>query len=448
MTSLVGISLLGQTFVQDPNPLFVKINGVAIGESSQFGYNTLTNMNITSLLFQAIQDSNVVCIVYNWTSGVGYLKSGFNLSVSSDSKLAPGYTTFVLNSKVSHFYKPIPPVVSSFVKWNASKSQFEINGNKFVPVGFNAFYLGLLQETNYYPNHKQIEEAFIAANKLSATVIRSHTLGISCGSPVSLLPNGNGNGSLNNTAWDSIDYAFYCAKKYNVKLICPLLDVYNYYNGSYQVFTDTYNISKNSFFTDFRAINDFKSYIHNWLNHKNAYTNILIKNSPELAFIETGNEFNIRPAATSYIYPPQSWIQDITTYIKSQTLNILVLDGSDEGLGGSVSNDFNITTVDCFTNHFYWEDYTRLNSTIAKCKNLGKPMIIGEYSSQFGQDFFNAIENAGINGSAFWSLYPSTVSHNDGYTLSWVSTNEAQLVLLSNHMRRMQNLPQITSLAF
>ena len=105
--SLVGVTLLGNTFQQDPNPKWVKINNVAIGESQQYGYSTAnSNGDIGGLLSKLSQDPKVVVVIYNWTTNIAYTKSGFNLTVSGDYALANGYTTFVLNSKVPLFYNP------------------------------------------------------------------------------------------------------------------------------------------------------------------------------------------------------------------------------------------------------------------------------------------------------------------------------------------------------
>lgn len=107
--SLVGVNLLGNSFQQDPNPLWVKINNVAIGDSHQYGYKIIQNTNIGQLLNYALSDSNIVCVVYNWATGTAYTKIGFNLNVNSDSNSAPGYTTFIVKSKISNFYKSSNP---------------------------------------------------------------------------------------------------------------------------------------------------------------------------------------------------------------------------------------------------------------------------------------------------------------------------------------------------
>ena len=104
----------------------------------------------------------------------------------------------------------------SFVKLVGTN--FFVGTEKFVPVGFNAYWL-VLDETYTYPSKYRIEEMFQVAKKMSATTIRAHTLGHSSGKSSSLRPNGN---LLNTAAWNSIDYAFSMARKYNVRLITPL----------------------------------------------------------------------------------------------------------------------------------------------------------------------------------------------------------------------------------
>jgi len=113
----------------------------------------------------------------------------------------------------------------SFVKLVGTN--FFFGSEKFVPVGFNAYWLGL-DETYTYPSKYRIEEMFQVAQKMSATAIRAHTLGHSSGKSSSLRPYGN---TLNAAAWNTIDYAFSMARKYNIRLITPLTDTYWWYNG-------------------------------------------------------------------------------------------------------------------------------------------------------------------------------------------------------------------------
>lgn len=335
------------------------------------------------------------------------------------------------------------PTGVDFVKWNQGELQFQYESRKFVPVGFNAYWLGITEEQQY-PEKAQVEEIFKAARDMGATVIRSHTLGISSGAANSIRQPGN---VVNDNAWDSIDYAFSLARQYDIKLICPLLDAYYWYNGNYGDFSADYGISKESFFTDRRCIDDFKEYVQIWLNHKNSYTGISIKDSPEIFAIETGNEFNLRPENNAY--PPKNWLIEITEYIKELDQNHMILHGTDEPLGRE--DDFNINSLDIFTGHFYGEDYDRIRYGASESMNKMKPYIIGESSSKFGDSWYRNIEVIpNMLGTLVWSMYPhydgtsngGRVPHEDGYTI-WYDTqteeNTRFIDTISRHFEIMKN---------
>jgi endo-1,4-beta-mannosidase len=339
---------------------------------------------------------------------------------------------------------PAPTGISGeFVSWDSVNMEFKYNSRKFVPVGFNAYWLGITEEQEY-PAKAQVEEIFKAARDMGATVIRSHTLGISSGSGNSLRQPGN---IVNEGAWDSVDYAFSLAKQYNIKLICPMLDAYYWYNGNYGDFSSDYGIQKESFFTDRRCIDDFKEYLSIWLNHRNSYTGVQIKDSPEIFAIETGNEFNLRPENNAF--PPKGWLVEISEHIKSIDQSHMILHGTDEPLGQE--DDFNINTLDIFTGHFYGEDYDRIRYGSSEARSKGKPYIIGEASSKFEDSWYRNIEAIpNMMGTFVWSMYPhldgtpsgSRIPHEDGYTI-WYDTqteeNTKFIETISNHFQIMKN---------
>jgi mannan endo-1,4-beta-mannosidase len=319
-----------------------------------------------------------------------------------------------------------------------------LNGQEFKAVGPNIYWLGL-DESYTRPSQKRIEEMFSVSNKMASTVIRSHTIGHSSGSSQSLLENLN-----NMSAWAPIDFSFVLAAKYNIKLICPLTDNYWWYNGNYGDFTAKRGLSKKQFWTDRNVINDFKNYISAWLNHKNQYTGIQIKNDPGLFLIELGNELgNIRNNDNSV--PPKAWLEEISGYIKSLDSNHLVLDGADESLGQS--GDFSVQSLDAFSSHFYGEDFSRLDRDAAAARNVGKPYLTGEYSPFFSGQWFNHIvNNKNISGAVFWSLYGNDdsgvpIQHDDGYTVHYDDPKDAGAILqITNLHRRMRGLPLVNQL--
>lgn len=321
----------------------------------------------------------------------------------------------------------------------------QINGSPFVPVGFNAYWLGFTEEYTYPPT-SHVDEIFTAAVSIGATVIRSHTVGFSSGSPNSLRPSDN---TLNPVAWDPIDYAIYKATETGVKLLIPMTDAYSYYHGSYGDFCATQGIPKDEFWTNPDVRNDFKQYLSVWLDHVNQYTGIKNKDSPAIFALELGNELgNIREGAGSTSVPTQEWISDIVAWIKSIDQNHLVMPGTDEALGGPVSNDFAIPELDVFSAHFYGTDYSRIDYGADTSAGLGKPYIIGEYSSRFDEDWYRNIESRpNVKGTIVWSFYPhdnglpsgNRVPHDDGFTV-WYDDGDAWIIeRLKTHFSNMKN---------
>jgi chitinase len=446
--NLLGRVVLGSTIIQDNNPNWLKLDGVVIGDT--FNYQSYNSGDIGGLLDQVSGDQNVAVLLYNWKTGDAYSKTGFDFNNSADTKINADFTSFIVNRNIDNITSNIGSISisSDFVKWQ--NGQFAINGSKFVPVGFNAYWLGYGEMRDYHTK-PQIEEMFIVASKMKATTIRSHSLGFSNGSPKSLTPTSST--GFNNAAWDSIDYSFATAKKYGIKLIIPLCDGYEWYHGSLGFFTKNRGVDKTQFWTNRDVINDFKSYITAYLNHVNPYTGIAIKDAPEVAMIELGNELgNIRPGAGSNSIPNENWLREISQHIKSIDRNHLVLNSADESLGKS--GDFNVRELDVHRSHFYEFDKWRIEYGANEVKKIGKPYIISEYSSHFGQDWYSYLEsNKDIKGSLVWSFYPHQngyrngpkINHSDGFTLHYPDDND-KLLRLTNHFRKMQGLPTISSL--
>jgi len=330
--------------------------------------------------------------------------------------------------------------LKNFVKWDGR--DFVLNGEKFVPVGFNAYWLGFTEEYSY-PKYSQIEEMFKIAKQIGATVIRSHTLGFSGGSPNSLRPFDN---NLNPNAWDSIDYSFYMANLYNIKLVIPLIDSYDYYHGSYGEFCKTRGLPKNEFWSNQVVRNDFKQYINKWLQHTNKYTGVAFKNDAAIALLELGNELgNIRPNVGSTSIPTEDWIKDISSYIKSIDKNHLVLHGADESLGQN--NDFQIDSLDVYSGHFYGKDYSRIDFGSNSAANVQKAYIIGEYDCHFEKDWFMEIERrTNVKGTILWNVYPhsngyksgSPVPRNDGYTIHYPE-NKLEFDRIQQHFKNLKS---------
>lgn len=452
---LIGKKILGHPFLQDPKPEWIKINGIVLGESKKYSYKTFSSNDIGNLLQNLFKDSKIICVLYNWKNNTAYTKTGFNLNDSNDYAINSDFTTFIRkipsNQSPSVQPPPIqPPTISNFVKWDNNLDNFMYNGKSFYVVGVNVYWLGYT-ENNDYPSKNQVIEMFEVAKRMKSTTIRSHTLGISSGNTNSLRPFNN---TLNQNAWDAIDFAFHTAKQYDIKLICPLTDAYGWANGGYGDFCKSRGIAKQEFWTNMDVRNDFKDFIYKWLNHNNTYDNILIKNNPVLGMIEIGNELgNIREDQGSINVPTKEWLIDITNYIKSIDSNHLILGPCDECLGSDISDDFNVPNIDVYSGHFYSPDYNRIDNGKNNSNKVRKPYIIGEYSSHFADDWFKELEKRNIKGSIWWDLYchqdglngGDKVDHQDGETL-WYPEDKSQLIVISNHFRRLQRLPQVNDL--
>lgn len=211
--------------------------------------------------------------------------------------------------------------------------------NDNIPAG-SGFSVG-------YPEKGQIREAFASAVAMGATTVRSHTLGVSTGTPLSIWPTAS---ATNEAAFDSIDYSIFAARNYGIRLIIPLTDNYNYYHGGKLDFLKWSNLSVNNsaaFYTNPQVIGLYKSYISTVLNHVNTYTGVAYKNDPTIMAWETGNElggYGLKDGP-----PTASWTADITAYIKSIALHHLVIDGSDgltNSTGKLTSHALEVDTVD------------------------------------------------------------------------------------------------------
>ena len=91
--SLIGTSLLNNTFIQDPKANWIKINNVALGQSDKFCHQVIQHFDVGNLLDTV--DKETVVVVYNWHNGIAFTKTGFDINDHNDSALNVGYTSFV-----------------------------------------------------------------------------------------------------------------------------------------------------------------------------------------------------------------------------------------------------------------------------------------------------------------------------------------------------------------
>jgi mannan endo-1,4-beta-mannosidase len=97
-----------------------------------------------------------------------------------------------------------------------------LDGKPWKATGANVYWLGLDENpTVAYPTKGRITEIMATVKALGGTAIRSHTLGVSVGHPLSVMPSP---GHVNEKAFDTIDWAVYQAREYGLRLLVPFTD--------------------------------------------------------------------------------------------------------------------------------------------------------------------------------------------------------------------------------
>ena len=113
-------------------------------------------------------------------------------------------------------------------------SRLLVDGKEWKAVGPNIYWLGLDENVvppagepfdpstrASYPTKGRITDAMATVKALGGTMVRSHTLGVSVGNPLSVMPE---LGVVNEDAFDAIDWAVYQAGRYGIRLMVPLTD--------------------------------------------------------------------------------------------------------------------------------------------------------------------------------------------------------------------------------
>lgn len=322
-------------------------------------------------------------------------------------------------------------------------AQLMLGGHLFRFAGANEYYLGLddnLRDSAgspTYPTHAAVDAALDAAASLGVTVVRSHTLGISVGTPLSVEP---ALGVWNEAAFSSIDYAIAAAQARGLRLMIPLTDEWRWYHGGKSTFTgwrgyhnnpdpshhagndQTQRTSEEHFYTDPVVVSDFENYIRHLLTHRNTITGFTYGNDPTIAIWETGNELWDAPPA---------WTDRIARFIKSLAPHQLVADGS-AATGLHVSHAaIHSSAVDIVGGHFYPRDPTWMHNDAAVAAEHQKAYVIGEYDWHGNLEAWlqEIAADHNVAGAAFWTLLPWLPNgvpepHGDGYAL-WVPGPDA-----------------------
>lgn len=111
-----------------------------------------------------------------------------------------------------------------------------LQNKRWTASGANIYWLGLDENVvppsgqpfyppsnASYPTFDRITEVMSTVKAMGGTVVRSQTLGVSVGNPLSLMPS---LGVFNEEAFETMDWAVYQARQHGLRLLVPLTDNY------------------------------------------------------------------------------------------------------------------------------------------------------------------------------------------------------------------------------
>jgi mannan endo-1,4-beta-mannosidase len=313
-----------------------------------------------------------------------------------------------------------------------------LHGNPFRFSGANISWGALDGDARIgfdYPTPFRVQSSLQTVVDMGETVVRCLTCGISTGMPLSVEPE---IGDFSQAALRQIDYFVAQAQDYGLKVVIPLTDNYDYYQGSYCDFTNWLGLSSprdcpsaaaaSAFYTSPRAIAAFERYIHVLLTHVNYYTKVPNSDDPTIMAWETGNEL---PYGLGGAPQFTRWTATISSYIKSIAPSQLVMDGSNTIDPG----DLTLPDVDIVDLHSYPVSTSYLNASASQVAAANKAMVVGEYgwnnpsSSNGLAPFLQDIQQTtSIAGDMYWDLFPQNdlfgyVEHFDGFQLHFPGDN-------------------------
>ena len=141
-------------------------------------------------------------------------------------------TTQILDS----FIEPITVQIDRNSYVYRQGAELRLNGMQWTASGANVYWLGLDENvipptgepfyapTNAsYPTFGRITEIMNTLQTMGAHLIRSQTLGVSVGNPLSVMP---ALGVYNEQAFATIDWTVFQARQHGLRIMAPLVDNY------------------------------------------------------------------------------------------------------------------------------------------------------------------------------------------------------------------------------
>ena len=176
-----------------------------------------------------------------------------------------------------------------------------------------------------------------------------------------------------------LDFLIAESQKRNLKLIIAFVDFWGYTGGAQQMRAWYGSHDKNTFFfSDPRALRDYRDLVKYVLNRKNTLTGAIYKDDPTIFAWDLMNEPNIQPDSLSL-----SWIEDMAAYVKSIDQNHLV----SSGCGPERMADISLPSIDFGVWHGYPLYFNlsndQFNDMISEFCEIGrkasKPVLLEEF---------------------------------------------------------------------
>ncbi|MCF8359887.1 MAG: hypothetical protein K9H26_14100 [Prolixibacteraceae bacterium] len=251
------------------------------------------------------------------------------------------------------------------------------------------------------PDEFELRDVFETISQMGGKVVRMYTLPVKFGfEPDDAPAYITGPGQFSEEAFKTMDMALAIANEYNIRVIFPLLNNWQWMGGrpQYAAFRGK---TINDFWTDRQLIDDFKATINFTLNRVNTITGIPYKEDKAILCWETGNELT----------SPIEWTVEICRYLKELDPNHLVMDGY-HAIDSHPIREASIVepSIDIIHSHHYEvnpaEFIKNVDRNIA-IMNKRKPYIIGEFgfvSTPAIEQYINKIIDTEICGMLIWGL--------------------------------------------
>ncbi|WP_199614180.1 golvesin C-terminal-like domain-containing protein [Paenibacillus alkalitolerans] len=285
---------------------------------------------------------------------------------------------------------------TNFITRDADK--FMDGTTEFRFIGSNVPFLG-----RAWMDPTEIEDLIRGASISGIDVIRLYPFEVKMNTdPEGIYRHVMGPGNYNESAFKLFDKVLQLANQYNVRLIIPFVDKYNYVGGvaDWAAFR---NKSADEFWSDPRIKQDFKDFINYVVNRTNTYTNVQYKDDKAIMAWQLGNE----------LHSTDSWVSEMAAYFKSLDSNHLVGDGGyvrAQGIRQNALDDPNIDFIDphIYRYHNYSDPIAKINEWRNTTKGK-KPLIIGEFgdfSPEITEQLLSTVQSNGTSGAMFWATMP------------------------------------------